>query len=133
MDTVKAEEIKWLWKSYIPFGKLTIIQGDPGGGKTTFSLWLASLLTQGRCFDEAGNLTQTEPVNVVYQMAEDGLADTVKPRLMAAGTDCSRIKVIDDSEKSLYMEDERLEEALRETKAKLLILDPLQVYLGDRV
>ena len=133
MDTVQAEEIKWLWKPYIPFGKLTIVQGDPGEGKTTFSLWLASLLTQGKCFDEAGNLIQTSPVNVVYQTAEDGLADTVKPRLMAAGADCSRVKVIDDSEKSLYMDDERLEEALRETKAKLLILDPLQAYLGDRV
>ena len=133
MDTVKAEEIKWLWKPYIPFGKLTIIQGDPGEGKTTFSLWLASLLTQGKGFDEEGNIVQTEPVNVVYQTAEDGLADTVKPRLMAAGADCSRVKVIDDSEKSLYMDDERLEEALRETKAKLLILDPLQAYLGDRV
>ena len=111
MNTVQAEEIKWLWKSYIPFGKLTIVQGDPGEGKTTFSLWLASLLTQGKCFDEAGNLIQTSPVNVVYQTAEDGLADTVKPRLMAAGADCSRVKVIDDSEKSLYMDDERLEEA----------------------
>lgn len=133
MDTVQAEEIKWLWKPYIPFGKLTIIQGDPGEGKTTFSLWLASLLTQGKGFDEEGNLVQTEPVNVVYQTAEDGLADTVKPRLIAAGADCSRVKVIDDSEKSLYMDDERLEKALRETKAKLLILDPLQAYLGDRV
>ena len=52
---------------------------------------------------------------------------------MAAGADCSRVKVIDDSEKSLYMDDEHLEKALRETKAKLLILDPLQAYLGDRV
>ncbi|MFW5650689.1 MAG: AAA family ATPase [Acetivibrio ethanolgignens] len=133
MDTVQTEEIKWLWKPYIPFGKLTIVQGDPGEGKTTFSLWLASMLTQGKGFDEAGNIIQTEPVNVIYQTAEDGLADTVKPRLVAAGADCSKVKVIDDTEKSLYMDDERLEEALRETKAKLLILDPLQAYLGDRV
>ncbi len=91
------------------------------------------MLTQGKGFDEAGNNIQTEPVNVIYQTAEDGLADTVKPRLVAAGADCSKVKVIDDTEKSLYMDDERLEEALRETKAKLLILDPLQAYLGDRV
>ncbi len=133
MDTVQAEEIKWLWKPYIPFGKLTIVQGDPGEGKTTFSLWLASTLTQGKGFDEAGNIIQTEPVNVIYQTAEDGLADTVKPRLVAAGADCSKVKVIDDTEKSLYMDDERLEIALKETGAKLLILDPLQAYLGERV
>ena len=133
MDTVKAEEVQWLCKPYIPYGKLTIIEGDPGEGKTSFALWVASLLTQGKGFDENGNIIQINPVNVVYQTAEDGLADTVKPRLLAAGADCSKVKVIDDSEKSLYMDDERLEMALKETGAKLLILDPLQAYLGDRV
>ena len=133
MDTVEAEEIKWLWKPYIPFGKLTIIQGDPGEGKTTFALHIASLLSQGKCFDEAGDMGMFEPVNVIYQTAEDGLADTVKPRLISAGADCSKIKVIDDSEKSLSMDDERLEIAIKETGAKLLILDPLQAYLGDRI
>ena len=133
MDTVKAEEVKWLWKPYIPYGKLTIIQGDPGEGKTTFSLWLASMLTQGKVFDEMGNMVQSEPVNVIYQTAEDGLADTVKPRLLKAGADCTKVKVIDDTEKALCMDDERLELALKETGAKLLILDPLQAYLGDKV
>ena len=133
MDTVKAEEVQWLCKPYIPYGKLTIIEGDPGEGKTSFALWVASLLTQGKGFDENGNIIQINPVNVVYQTAEDGLADTVKPRLLAAGADCSKVKVIDDSEKSLYMDDERLEMALKETGAKLLILYPLQAYLGDRV
>ena len=133
MDTVEVEEIKWLWKPYVPFGKLTIIQGDPGEGKTTFALHIAALLSQGKCFDEAGNIETSEPVNVIYQTAEDGLADTVKPRLISAGADCSKIKVIDDSEKSLSMDDERLEIALKETGAKLLILDPLQAYLGDRI
>ncbi len=127
------EEIKWLWKPYIPFGKLTIIQGDPGEGKTTFALWLAALLTQGKRFDEIGNIVGLEQVNVIYQIAEDGIADTVKPRLLTAGADCSRVKVIDDSEKALSMDDERLEIAIKETGAKLLILDPLQAYLGDKV
>lgn len=131
MDTVEVEEIKWLWKPYIPFGKLTIIQGDPGEGKTTFALHVAALLSQGKRFD--GNTEPFEPVNVIYQTAEDGLSDTVKPRLISAGADCSKIKVIDDSEKSLSMEDERLEIAIKETCAKLLILDPLQAYLGDRI
>ena len=68
----------------------------------------------------------TEPMNVIYQTDEDGLADTVKPRLLSANAECSRIKVIDDTEKSLYMDDERLEIAIREQNAKLLILDPLK-------
>ena len=131
MDEIQAEEIKWLWKPYIPFGKLTIIQGDPGEGKTTFVLRLAAQLSQGKGFDESMEIT--EPMNVIYQTAVDGLADTVKPRLLSANAECSRIKVIDDTEKSLYMDDERLEIAIREQNAKLLILDPLQAYLGDRV
>jgi predicted ATP-dependent serine protease len=72
----------------------------------------------------------TEPTTVIYQTAEDGLADTVKPRLELAGADCERIVVIDESDKSLSMVDERLEEAIQKTKAKLLILDPIQAYLG---
>ena len=71
-----------------------------------------------------------EPVNVIYQTAEDGLADTVKPRLELAGADCEKILVIDESDKSLSMADERLEEALAKTGAKVLILDPIQAYLG---
>lgn len=133
MDTVQEEEIKWLWKPYIPFGKLTIIQGDPGEGKTTFALQLAALLSLGKGFGENENIGVSEPVNVIYQTAEDGLADTVKPRLISAGADCSKIKVIDDSEKSLSMDDERLEIAINATGAKVLILDPLQAYLGDKV
>lgn len=133
MDTVQEEEIKWLWKPYIPFGKLTIIQGDPGEGKTTFALQLAALLSLGKGFGENENIGVSEPVNVIYQTAEDGLADTVKPRLISAGADCSKIKVIDDSEKSLSMDDERLELAINATGARVLILDPLQAYLGDKV
>ena len=133
MDTVQEEEIKWLWKPYIPFGKLTIIQGDPGEGKTTFALQLAALLSLGKGFGENENIGVSEPVNVIYQTAEDGLADTVKPRLISAGADCSKIKVIDDSEKSLSMDDERLEIAINATGARVLILDPLQAYLGNKV
>lgn len=69
-------------------------------------------------------------VNVIYQTAEDGLADTVKPRLELAGADCEKILVIDESDKSLSMADKRLEVALVRTGAKVLILDPIQAYLG---
>lgn len=128
MSDVEAEEVSWLWYPYIPYGKLTIIQGDPGDGKTTMVLNLAAKLTKGETLDEG--MDCGEPVNVIYQTAEDGLADTVKPRLESAGADCTRIMVIDESDKSLSMADERIEEALKTTNAKLLILDPIQAYLG---
>ena len=133
MDEIEATEVRWFWKPFIPFGKLTIIQGDPGEGKTSLALWLAAQTTRGKGFDESGNMIEVDPANVIYQTAEDGLADTVKPRLLRACADCSRVKVIDDSEHALRMDDERLEEAIKETGAKLLILDPLQAYLGDKV
>lgn len=131
MSDVQSQEIEWLWFPFIPYGKLTIIQGDPGDGKTTLVLNIAAKLSKGERLDE--NMNIAEPVNVIYQTAEDGLADTVKPRLELAGANCERIAVIDESEKSLSMIDERLEEAIVKTQAKLLILDPIQAYLGGGI
>lgn len=131
MEDVEMKEVKWLWYPYIPYGKLTIIQGDPGEGKTTLVLQLAALLSNGEklpCDDK-----ERSPVNIIYQTAEDGLADTIKPRLVAAGADCNKVLVIDESENGLSMTDERIEQALQKTAAKLLILDPIQAYLGANV
>ena len=128
MSEIQSQEVAWLWFPFIPYGKLTIVQGDPGDGKTTLVLNIAAKLSKGEGLDSKMKLT--EPLNVIYQSAEDGLADTVKPRLEAAGANCENISVIDESIKSLSMIDERLEEAVIRTKAKLLILDPIQAYLG---
>lgn len=131
MDDVVSKPVDWLWYPYIPIGKITIVQGDPGEGKTTCILQLASLLSRGECLP--CDSTEHAPMNIIYQTAEDGLEDTIKPRLEAAGADCSRILVIDESEEVLTMSDERLEAALRETAARLIILDPIQAYLGANV
>jgi predicted ATP-dependent serine protease len=128
MSEVQSQEIEWLWYPFIPYGKLTIIQGDPGDGKTTLVLNIAAKLSKGEGLEPEMN--PSNPINVIYQTAEDGLSDTVKPRLELAGADCEKILVIDESIKSLSMIDERLEEALARTGAKLLILDPIQAYLG---
>ena len=72
-------------------------------------------------------------MNVIYQTAEDGLADTIKPRLESAGADCTRVLVIDEGKRELTLCDARLEEAIRRTAAKLIVLDPLQAYLGSDV
>ena len=121
---VEAQQINWLWYPFIPYGKLSIIQGDPGDGKSTLILNIAAKLSRGERLDADMNIDS--PVNVIYQTAEDGLADTVKPRLEAANADCGRISIIDESSKSVSMADDRIEEAIRKENAKLLILDPIQ-------
>ena len=131
MEDVEATEVKWLWYPYIPYGKITIIQGDPGEGKTTLVLNLAAKLTRGEKLPES--VKAAEPINVLYQSAEDGLADTIKPRLIAANADVSRVMVIDETDIELSMTDHHLEAAIQQTGAKLVILDPLQAYLGAKV
>lgn len=131
MQDVQAEAVQWIWYPYIPKGKITIVQGDPGEGKTTLTLSLVSLLTRGQPMP--GNSNALPPMNVIYQTAEDGLADTIKPRLTAMDADCSRVLVIDESKHALSMCDERLEQAIRTVGAGLAILDPIQAYLGDGV
>lgn len=131
MADVEAVAVKWLWKPYIPLGKITIIQGDPGEGKTTLALSIAAALTQG---EKLPNEVESKaPVNVIYQTAEDGLADTIKPRLEAVNADCTRVLVIDESKEELSMTDERIEKAIQQTGAKLIILDPIQAYIGANV
>lgn len=130
MSDIQPEEVQWLWYPYIPLGKLTVIQGDPGEGKTTFVLAVIAALTKGEALPEREPL---DPVNILYQTAEDGLADTIRPRLDALGADCSRVLVIDESKRELSLSDERIRQAMEKTGAKLLVLDPLQAYLGAEV
>lgn len=101
MDMIQSQQVEWLWYPYILFGKITIVQGDPGEGKTTFALNLAARISKGERFGK--EITTGVPLSVIYQTAEDGLSDTVKPRLEEAKADCSWILVIDDREKSLTM------------------------------
>jgi KaiC/GvpD/RAD55 family RecA-like ATPase len=116
MSDIETEQVKWLWYPFIPYGKVTIIQGDPGEGKTSFVLAMIALLTTGQPLPEED--TAAEPISVIYQSAEDGLADTIKPRLEASGRDCSRVMVIDESDKELTLCDERLEQAVRGNRRK---------------
>ena len=130
MRDVEVESVSWLWYPFIPYGKVTIIQGDPGEGKTTLVLQIIARLTKGRSIIDKKELS---PINVIYQTAEDGLADTIKPRLLSANADCSKVLVIDDKDIPLTMRDVRLEQAIVETNAKLVVLDPIQGFLGADV
>ena len=131
MSDVESKEISWLWYPFIPYGKLTIIQGDPGEGKTTLVLNIAAVLSKGQGLDE--HMKPEQPLHIIYQTAEDGLADTVKPRLEKAQADCNNIFVIDETDVSLSMLDERIEQAILKEKAKLMILAPIQAYLGAKM
>lgn len=130
MEDIKCENVEWLWYPFVPYGKITIIQGDPGEGKTTLVLQMIAKLTRGETII---NEETKEPINVIYQTAEDGLSDTIKPRLVAANADCSKVLVIDDKETPLTMLDVRLEKAISETGARLVVLDPIQGFLGADV
>lgn len=130
MSDVELAPVEWLWKPYLPFGKLSVLQGNPGEGKTYFAMHLAAACTNGKLLP---NMERMEPFNVIYQTAEDGLGDTVKPRLIEAGADLDRVLVIDDSDVQLTLSDERIEKAIIENNARLVIIDPIQAYLGADV
>lgn len=138
MEDVAVEEVKWLLYPFIPYGKVTIVQGDPGEGKTTLLLQIIARLTLGKNVFDSDEKSQfaiksSSPQQVIYQTAEDGLGDTIKPRLIAAGADCRYVNVIDESDMPLSMLDERLEAAIIKTKARLVVLDPIQGYIGSNI
>ncbi len=130
ISEVEQMEVKWLWKPYIPFGKLTIMQGNPGEGKTYVAMQLAAACTNRVLLP---NMDPVEPFNVIYQTAEDGLGDTVKPRLIEAGADLNRVLTIYEGDRQLSLTDDRLEKAIVQNEARLLIIDPIQAFLGSNV
>ena len=125
MSGVKTEQVEWIINGRIPVGKITVIQGDPGCGKTTFALAIAAALTSGA---ELPCGTRHAPADVIFQSSEDGYGDTIKPRLEMFGADCSCVSYIDDSEEALSFSDERIEAAINEVGAKMLVCDPAQSF-----
>ncbi len=130
LEDVAVEPVRWPWYPYIPLGKLSIIHGDPAEGKTTLALWIAAACSRGLALPggETG-----EPLTILYQTAEDGLGDTIKPRLLESQADLHHIYTIDETDFPLSMLDHRIGEAIEKTHAQLMILDPMQAYLGDKV
>ncbi len=130
MSEIEPKPVEWLWFPYIPIGKMTIIQGNPGEGKTFLAMMIAAACTNRVPLP---NMAPMEPCNVIYQTAEDGLEDTIVPRLASVGADLTRVMSIVDSDGALTLTDGRLEKAIRQNHAKLLILDPVQAFLGANV
>lgn len=124
---VRTEPVEWLWYPYIPLGKLTVLQGDPGEGKSTFALNVVARITTGQPMPD-GVPVKGKRV-AIYQCAEDGIADTIKPRLQQAGADCERVAYIIDNDIALTLEDGRIETAIKDTHASVFIIDPIQAFI----
>jgi len=132
LANVQAESAEWLWEPYIPFAKITFIDGDPGVGKSWLSVAICSIASRGWPFpgqDGESTGIVREPHKVIYLCLEDGLADTIRPRVDALGGDPERIFVLQEGTITLGDID-KIEEWIQETGARLLVFDPLQSVLG---
>ncbi len=132
MADIERRAIEWLIPDWVPLGKLSVFDGDPGLGKSTLLLdWTARITTHGVVFGR-----QCMTGNVVLITAEDTAEDTVKPRLIAAGANESRITFLDDIEEKgkertldLTRDLDALADAITTTDARLLIIEPLAAFL----
>lgn len=143
-SSVEPEEITWLSKGRVAAGKLTIIDGDPGLGKSQIATDWAARITRGRALPGMPGWTEDDPVtdprNVIVLSAEDGEADTIVPRLIAAGADLRRIffmdMVVEDGATYMPTLDANIADIknqIEATYAAMLIVDPLFAYLGGNV
>ncbi len=128
---VKVRPVKWLWPFLIPKGKITLLQGDPGDGKSTFMLTVAAYMSRGEPLPFTDYEDPPEPIKVMYQSTEDDYDDTIIPRFIQAGGNLDNFVFIDESKKHLTFEDPRLLKGIKETGTKLVVLDPLSSYFGE--
>lgn len=139
LASVQPRAVDWLWEPYIPARMLSMISGDPGAGKTFIALAVAACFTTGRTPDGQ----PCEPINVLYLSVENAAAEVVRPRFDSLGGDPSRFYLLSGSvwtrdgeaqHGAISLSDVAvLENALGETQAKLVIVDPIQSYLGAKV
>lgn len=145
MSDVVPEDVSWLWPGRIPFGKLTVVEGDPKTGKSTMTIDLMARVVTGSAMPDGSESDLDAPADCILMTAEDGLADTVRPRLDAAGADARRVHSWDGVASttpdgktevrlpSLPLDVGRLEAMVIRHSAKLVIIDVLAAYLGEKV
>ena len=127
---VKSEPVKWLWYPYIAIGKITLLQGDPGDGKSTMMMNFIAELSKGGATPDG--VAFGRPHKIIYQCSEDKACDTIKPRLEAAGADCRNIAFINEEvHEGLTLDDERIRNAIIEASPKLVVIDPIQSYIEN--
>ena len=141
---IETRTVDWLMKPFIPYGKVTIIQGDPGEGKTSFILAIAAMLSQGiqpptmkdgKLYpaDYRTNPVRIEPQNIFYASTEEEISDSALPSFLYSGGDRKRFAC--SAEKTLHMNlcEDDIREVIKQTDAKLVIIDPLQAFLPEGV
>jgi hypothetical protein len=141
LSTVKPERVEWLWPGRIPRGKLTLVDGDPGLGKSVLTMDLAARVSSGQPMpgEERQAGEDREPAGVVLLTAEDGLADTVVPRLQAAGADLERILALEAVPETLPRpprlpdDSDWIAQSVQQVSAALVIIDPLMAFLSGKV
>lgn len=141
LSDVEAKPVRWLWRGRIPLGKLTVLDGDPGLGKTTMLLDVAARVTTGTAMPDGSTSDLAGRAGVVILSAEDGLDDTIRPRLDAAGADVRRavalvaVRSDDDAAERLPTlgDVEAIRAAIVSVDARLVIIDPFLAYLPSRV
>ena len=128
---VSPERVEWLWPKRVPKGKITVLDGDPDNGKSVLTTDLAARLTAGKSLPDG---TPTEAAGVVIVSAEDGAADTIRPRFDAAGGIPARARLLGDEEPFVIPEDiPRLERAIEQVGAALVVIDPIMAFLSGNV
>lgn len=130
-SAIRPKEVSWIWYPYIPSGKITLIQGDPGEGKSTFITQLIAIITNTGIYPDG--TTAPDKGVVIYQCDEDGKEDTILPRLIDAGADCDKVVFIDDTDRPITLSDSRIDEVIKKTNARLLVLDPIQAFIPNDV
>jgi archaellum biogenesis ATPase FlaH len=145
LSDVETQQVKWLWHQRIPFGKITILDGDPGMGKSLLALTIAAHLSAGRLMPD-NTYGWSRLGGILYIAPEDSAEDTIKPRVEAAGGDPSRIVLLNttlsfNAKKeevyerpfSLPRDMKDMEVEIRRINACLIVIDPLTAVLGHNI
>lgn len=130
LSNVEAEQVDWLWYPYLPLGKVSLLEGDPGLGKSWFTMALASYISQGKKLP--GNKERTKG-KVLLMSAEDGLGDTIRPRLDILDGD---VKNIYAYACPVFLDEDgfaEVEEQIEKIRPTLVIIDPIVAYMGAKV
>lgn len=141
---VQARVVDWLWKPYLPAGMVSIIDGDPASGKSYLTLALATSISRGYALPGADGIPGgpvCEPRDVVIMSAEDPIAHVIRPRLDRMGADVARVHVLegiaaagDNPIKAICLADiDVIGDAIEKVKPALVVVDPIQAYLGADV